>query len=280
MNKLETILVDIDPTVERDYVVERAKMLAQHSNAKLELFINNSEPAGTEEAILESLQNELSKLQLAVNIDFRSEKDLSEAVVAKIHEVKPDLVLKSTHGHDSLKYTFITNSDWKLIRSCPAPLLLVKPTAWHYNGGVVAAVDPLHPKAEQSNLDHELVACAEYFEETFNQVVKVFHCYYPVSDAMHPNNSNSNEELKAVKKLHNQKIYQLISSHNIDPENLEIVRGDLMVELIDYLKSASANILVIGALSRTRLENFIVGSTAEKILDNAPCDILILKPGD
>ena len=272
MNKLETILVDIDPTVGRDHAVDRALMLAQYSNAKLELFINNSKPTGTEEAILENLQKELTKLQITVDIDFRTEKNLSEAVVAKVLEVNPDLVLKSTHGHDSLKYTFITNSDWKLIRTCPAPLLMVKPSAWHYNGGVVAAVDPLHPKADQSNLDHELVSCAEYFEEAFNQVARVFHCYYPVSDAMHPNNSKLIEELRAVKKL--------LSSHNIDPENVAIVRGDLKTELIDYIKSASINILVIGALSRTRIENYIVGSTAEKILDNAPCDILILKPAD
>lgn len=278
MDKLNTILVDIDPTVVRDYVVERAKLLGLHSNACVELFINNYELTGNEKNILENLRNELVKLKISVNIDIRSEQDLTKAIIDKVDEVKPDLVLKSTHGHDSLKYKFITNTDWKLIQKCPAPLLLVKPSAWHFNGGIVASVDPLHIKAEQTNLDHQLVAWAEYFEEEFNQIPKIFHCYYPVSDAMQPKRNEPKSEVRKIKKIHNQKIYQLLSSHNIDPKNVEIVRGDLITELISYIKSASVNVLVIGALSRTGLEKFIVGSTAEKILDTAPCDILIIKP--
>ena len=40
----------------------------------------------------------------------------------------------------------------------------------------------------------------------------------------------------------------------------------------------SADLVIMGAISRSRLENAVVGSTAENILDHMGCDILILKP--
>lgn len=278
MNDINSILVIIDPTVMRDHVVERAKLLSQQLEAGVELFINNYQSTGFEENILENLEKEFSALQLSVTTVFRSDKNLTDAIVNNVKLLKPDIVLKSTHGHNLLKQTLLSNTDWQLIRDCPAPLLLVKPSAWHNNGSVVAAVDPLHNKAEQTNLDHLLIEHAEYFEQQFNQKARVFHSYYPFSNAMHPKKSKSIEENREVKKIHNQKIYQLLSSHNIDPVHVEIVRGDLVDELLNYLKVTSSNVLVIGALSRSGLEKFIVGSTAEKILDSAPCDILIIKP--
>ena len=36
----------------------------------------------------------------------------------------------------------------------------------------------------------------------------------------------------------------------------------------------------MGAVSRGRLERAIIGSTAEKVLDHLPCDVLIIKPAD
>ena len=40
MKNLNTILVVIDPTVLRDHVIDKAKLLAHRAKAKVELFIN------------------------------------------------------------------------------------------------------------------------------------------------------------------------------------------------------------------------------------------------
>ncbi|MEQ9209324.1 MAG: hypothetical protein RLN96_05710, partial [Pseudomonadales bacterium] len=42
MGKIEAMLVVIDPTVERDFVVDRALIVANASGARVNLFINNS----------------------------------------------------------------------------------------------------------------------------------------------------------------------------------------------------------------------------------------------
>ncbi len=42
MQSIKSMLVVIDPTVERDHVVERARLIAKAAAAKVTLFVNNA----------------------------------------------------------------------------------------------------------------------------------------------------------------------------------------------------------------------------------------------
>jgi universal stress protein E len=53
------------------------------------------------------------------------------------------------------------------------------------------------------------------------------------------------------------------------------------VEVLQVLaRSLSADVLVMGAVSRSRLQELFVGTTAERVLDRLPCDVLIVKPAE
>jgi universal stress protein E len=41
-----------------------------------------------------------------------------------------------------------------------------------------------------------------------------------------------------------------------------------------------ADVVVMGAISRSALERLFVGSTAEAVLDKLHCDVLIVKPAE
>jgi universal stress protein E len=41
-----------------------------------------------------------------------------------------------------------------------------------------------------------------------------------------------------------------------------------------------AALMVMGAVSRSRLQEVFLGSTAERVLDRIGCDVLVVKPGD
>ena len=45
-----------------------------------------------------------------------------------------------------------------------------------------------------------------------------------------------------------------------------------------FAREYDADLVVMGALARTGLKRRILGSTAEQVLDNLPCDILIVRP--
>lgn len=297
MENSKKLMVIIDPTVLRDHVVERAKLLALSLDASVELFINchgldgrkvyfslelNKADAAHDgkhdKALLQALEAEFSEIGVATDTHLCEEKDVAQSIIDRADALGPDIVLKSTHRHSVLKQTLLTSTDWQLIQRCSAPLMLVKPQAWYSGGNIVAAVDPLHSKSEQSKLDDALVSAAESLAQQTEQIPGVFHAYYPpnLSDVKRPETKLNRD----MQKLHNQKIYELLSRHNIDPDHVRIAKGDVKHELLEHLKNIHPNVLVIGALSRNRLERYVVGNTAEQILDSAPCDILVLKAGN
>jgi universal stress protein E len=88
----------------------------------------------------------------------------------------------------------------------------------------------------------------------------------------------SREHLDRIREHHESKLMELLKDYNVEPENIKLSEGDLAPSLINHLKKVNANLLVIGALSRNVLERAIVGNTAERILEDSPCDVLVLKP--
>jgi universal stress protein E len=51
--------------------------------------------------------------------------------------------------------------------------------------------------------------------------------------------------------------------------------ADAIPELARELK---AQLVVMGAISRTGIKRLLIGNTAERILDALPCDVLVMKP--
>jgi universal stress protein E len=45
-------------------------------------------------------------------------------------------------------------------------------------------------------------------------------------------------------------------------------------------QTLGADTMVMGALSRRAWRRFIIGSTAESVLERLPCDAMIIKPPD
>ncbi len=41
-----------------------------------------------------------------------------------------------------------------------------------------------------------------------------------------------------------------------------------------------ADIVVMGAIARSALKRVFIGSTAERVLETLPCDVLVVKPPD
>jgi universal stress protein E len=54
--------------------------------------------------------------------------------------------------------------------------------------------------------------------------------------------------------------------------------GDPKFVLSALARSLKAQMVVMGAISRTALHRLLLGSTAEQILDALPCDVLLVKP--
>jgi universal stress protein E len=60
---------------------------------------------------------------------------------------------------------------------------------------------------------------------------------------------------------------------------LHVVEGSARDALPVAARSLKADIVVMGAISRSGLKRIFIGNTAEAVLDALPCDVLVVKPG-
>ena len=289
------ILTIIDWTNRDEHpVVERVGWLAKRTSAAVELFICDFDtyidtghvatlwmptPGAKENLLaihrdnLEQLAEPLRARGIEVAVDVAWDHPLGEALARKIVKSRPWVVAKDTHYHNLLKRTILSNTDWHLIRVCPAPLLLVKPHRMGNKPKVVAAVDPLHPRADASQLDGEIYRHARALAEDTGGVLHVVNCFSMPMDLQMPPNS-----AKRIKQQHHAAMVEFFESHPVRDGHAHLLRGRPEECLVEFAEREGAAFVVMGAVSRRGLSNLFIGSTAERTLDRMPCDVLIVKP--
>jgi nucleotide-binding universal stress UspA family protein len=68
------------------------------------------------------------------------------------------------------------------------------------------------------------------------------------------------------------------SSLNGLPFTTEVTSGGPFVEIIERAREWRANLIVLGSKGITSLEEIIIGGTAENVMKEAPCSVLVVRP--
>jgi len=75
-----------------------------------------------------------------------------------------------------------------------------------------------------------------------------------------------------------ERIRAMAELHDIPAKHTHIDPGPVETALPQYVLRNSANIVVMGAVSRSYPDRAVFGYTAERLLDSITCDALIIKP--
>lgn len=59
----------------------------------------------------------------------------------------------------------------------------------------------------------------------------------------------------------------------------ELASGAAFVEIAERAREWPANLVVLGAKGVTSLEEIVVGGTAEAVVKESPCSVLVVRPG-
>jgi universal stress protein E len=300
------ILVVVDPTANEHPVLERARWVAEKTGAAVELFICDFDQylaAGRffdaqslAKARASVVQRDLKRLKklaqpfesrgIDVSVDVAWDRPLHDGIVRKVTQLRPDLVLKDTHYHALIRRSLFSNTDWNLIRTCPAPLMLVKPASQGAIKTIVAAVDPVHDRDKPADLDHKIITTAQELAAAGNGELHIVHAFdpapaYTVSvDALSfPIAEPIRDIMQGLKMRHSKALDALLARYAIPKDRVHLGEGGTREVLMASIDKLNADIVVIGAVARGAIQRMLLGSTAELILDHVPCDLLIVKPG-
>lgn len=309
MKRLDRILAVLDPTTDVQPALAKAATLARRSGATLELFICDFDPSLSgqpffdtdklrqlrEEFVaerleyLEDMAEDLRAEGLAVETHVHWDNPTYRGIVRRVEESSPDLVVKDTHYHTVLRRTLFTNTDWSLIRTCPAPLLLAKAGEWPDTPRILAALDPGHVGDKPAELDHDILEWSGLVAARMGGEVHAVHAFFPaallaatatLAGMPLASGMTSAEIVEAERKRIAGQLADIVGPHRLPAQRVHLEQGaaaEVLPRMADQLNAALA---VMGAVSRSRLQEVFLGSTAERVLDRIGCDVLVVKPAD
>jgi universal stress protein E len=284
-----TILVVIDTTAgSRQPALERAAWLAKQAGARLELFACEFDPdldsgriasAAREQALLqrrsnlEDLTAPLRQQGLTVSVDVVWDHPFDAAILKKAAAHDYWLVAKDTHHHNLAQRTLLTNVDWHLIRTCAVPLLLVKDRKLAAEPNVLAAVDPVNEHDKPAALDDRIYTFAADLARILRGHLHVVHSYATPLGAELPADA-----VKLIADEHRAAMARFLDTHAALEGRPHLYEGAAHESLQQAAKEHAADFVVMGAVARRGLKRLFIGSTAERVLDRLPCDLVIIKP--
>ena len=291
MFELGRILVVIDPEAQQQPALERALGLARLADVELELFVADFstyledgyyfDPLRARELRQEHGEHQLQQLEALAKPLRESGVEVScsvawgnppyEEIIRRVRELHPDLVIKATRHHARLTQLLLGNDDWELIRYCPVPLLLARGKDWAKAPVFLAAVDPEHSHDKPAALDDKIVATARALSAACEGAVHLFHStHLPPLSGLYPIHSDYQVDVAKVEALAGK--FSL-------PKNVcHVTDEEIQTGLPALALGLDAAAVVMGAVSRSRLDRMLIGNTAERVLDELDCDALIVKP--
>ncbi|HEY5759677.1 MAG TPA: universal stress protein [Steroidobacter sp.] len=302
MSPTETILVIVDPRANHHAGLAKGALLAQKSRARIHLFACNSSGATDERylvpadesgrdeemsSMLQALARPLRERGLEVTTQTARGDSLNHAIAECVKDTRSRLVINDIHQHAVTRRASLTHGDWELIRSCPAALLLSKPTLWPGRPKICAAIDPGHSQQAQMSLDQAVLEQAVMLARQLEGELHVLHAYIPPAFVVPV---PAVEDFRMLESSHQLVIAQsharlrslkaLASGYGVPDGHVHVTIGPVCDVLSSLVRELKASILVMGAVSRSALRADVIGSTAEALLEKIACDVLVVSTPD
>lgn len=291
MLELNRILVIIEPGEDTQPALDRAIQLAKYADSGIELMLADYntyledgyyfDPVQAQKLRYEHGDRQLKQLEklaqplreggLEVTVTTAWGNPPHAEIVNRIRDTKPSLVVKSTRHHHKIARLLLSNEDWELVRYCPEPLLLVKTAPWPAKPVFLAAVDPDHLHDKPAALDEKIIKSALGMASISGGDVHLFHsAWVPPLAGVFPLVPDANKE--------ERRLQELAEAHNICDTHCHWSEEDVVEALPALAQKLQASAVIMGAVSRSRLDRILIGNTAEKVMDRLECDVLVVKP--
>jgi len=281
VDKLTSILVVADRTDADRMLLEKAVCLARQVGAQIFLFScdwalakiiqhsYNTEDAerawhiSQQEhlAYLSTLRNLLRAADVQISIAAECYCPLYEGVLRKIHELRPDLVMKTPSGvHPLRRFTF-GPSDWHLMRECPVTLMLVRQHRWNVPPRFAALVDV--SEEVTARLAETIIHTSEHFALGCHGELDVIYCEASADER--ERNRRSSE------------LDKLTHEYRITPAHVHLLSGDPDATLPGFAAHARYDALVLGGLTHRKGVSALVGGLTARLVEGLDSDFILVK---
>jgi universal stress protein E len=300
MSPFRRILVAVkDPWSRSTPTLAKAAQLARGLGARVQLFHALSEPLYVDVAEAEGVS--LSELERAAHAraagrletlaqrlgrsGIRAESTVEwdfpphEAVIRAARRFDADLIVAERHATAHHLAWMLRFTDFELLRLAPMPILLVKARRAYDHPAILAAVDPTHAYAKPLELDRDILSCAAQITRALRGSLHAVYAYDPLPvPAMEAGLALSDEISVEMESRAKKSLARALNGTAIPQSRRHVVAQHPIDAIQGAVARVGCGIVVMGAISRSGFKRLVLGNTAERVFDELPCDVLVVKP--
>lgn len=228
----------------------------------------------SEKAKLKKIKGRLENIAKSVEIEAEWQRSPADGIANAAKQFNADLIMASSTRHSTLSRLFLSNTDWEILRHVPLPVLFAHNHEDKPYQKVIVAVKPAHRDDEPTKLEKQMLAVGKWICETFNAELHLAHAYpdhLPETSIEYMIPSELNTKLK---QEHRDALYRLASKYDIDDENIHFLEDYPRTAMPKLATDLGADLVIMGIVSRNFIDRFLIGATAEYLLDHLECDVL------
>ena len=168
-------------------------------------------------------------------------------------------------------------------------MLLAKPADWPDRPRIVAALDPGHLGDKPAALDHDILDWAALVAAHMGGEVHAVHAFFPAALVAATTTLGgmplvaggvAGDLVETERRRIAGALEAIVVAQGLPAGRVHLEQGAANEVLPRVAERLQATLMVMGAVSRSRLQEVFLGSTAERVLDRIGCDVLVVKPGD
>lgn len=306
MTRFKKILLVYNSLEDANEALMRAFTLAKHNRAKLTIVdvieklpqvtgayfekvsLGDLEKMEAEDRVTE-IRDTIKELESRTKIKADVKVFIGTSYIEIIKEVlrnKHDLVMKTAEGKDGARRLLFGSIDISLMRKCPSPVWMVKPSKSTTYSRILAAVDPDPFDLKRNELNGVIMELALSISRLEKSELHIFHAWSFFGEGIlrGPRYKKSESEIKKLlrdtRKSHKEWLDKLISETRIGktPYKVHMQKGDPAELIPRTAKREKVDLIIMGTVCRTGLPGLIIGNTAESVLSRVNCSVLTVKP--
>lgn len=305
MKRFKNILLLADKENGIKQLVKRASDLAEDNKAKLTIIdIQEDYSKDITDVVSASKLAELqgastkSKLDRLIKIweSSRNENVKTKAkvltgnpfleIIKQVLVGKHDLVIKLAEEESGLKSKLFGTTDMHLMRKCPCPLWIIKPTRKRKYNRIMAAVNPENDKYEKSDLNIKIMDLATSLANKENSELHIIHAWNFFDEVtlrgrkMNMPKEQADALINSVETVHRHRLFELVSKYDLKnlKHKVHLLRGKPSVLIPSSVLKNKIDLIVMGTLARSGVAGMFIGNTAEEVLNRVNSSVLTVKP--
>ena len=208
--------------------------------------------------------------------------EIIRAVLRRQH----DLVMMTAEGRSGLREMIFGSTSLHLMRKCPCPVWVLKPSRRQRFARILAAVDPDPLDVVRDGVNTKIMELATSLAGLEESELHVGHAWQVCDPTGWRNwqervpKAQADDWVEQTRAAHQRRFDELLGKFNMENlvPRLHLVEGEAGTVIPQLAAKERIDLIVMGTVARAGLEGLFIGNTAETVLQRVACSVLTVKP--